>query len=89
MGNRTWFPLISLSLLLTSNQRNWMFQLSSTLYQAGSLLFMSDERLGSVRTLRYRPETSGYYLPNQIYLYLEEKGISFLLYSESANLLFF
>jgi hypothetical protein len=50
---------------------------------------MSDERLGSVRTLRYRPETSGYYLPNQIYLYLEEKGIIFLLYSESANLLFF
>ncbi len=50
---------------------------------------MSDERIGSVTTLRYRSETSGYYLPNQIYLYVEEKGIISLFYSESANLLFF
>lgn len=38
---------------------------------------MSDRRLGSVRTLRYRPKPSGYDLPYLIYLSQEVQEDNF------------
>lgn len=38
---------------------------------------MSDRRLGSVKTLRYRPKPSGCYLPYLIYLYQEVQENNF------------
>jgi len=38
---------------------------------------MSDRRLGSEKTLRYRPKSSGCYLPYLIYLYEEVQEDNF------------